>query len=243
MRKGILTICFLLAAHALSANEALASPNTQESASADRPDDAGVQASFVSLIRQLADSGKLDDPSVIEPIVGLRFDKSVEDKRILPAGCKKDEWGIAERITATTYSVHGSSWYHASAAGVPNMAFRSFTINPAGVVGSPEILYKSFQSIECSDSANVSGLKETHLDFDKISSYVCLTPSVVRTLLPEAKFQQATDGVSLISYQGALDDNAGTTVQFVYRFGAACALSVSITQDQKAGLRYKRMGP
>jgi hypothetical protein len=121
------------------------------------------------------------------------------------------------------------------------MAIPSFTINPAGFVGSPVVSYQNLQSIACTNSADVHILKETRLDFSNLSSYVCLTPGVVQTLLPEAKFQQATDGVSQISYQDALDDNAGTTVLFVYRFGASCALAASIGRDQKAGLRYKRI--
>jgi hypothetical protein len=223
MRTRTLTVCLLLSAFVPLVGAVLASTTTQEGGTVDRPNDAAVQASFVSLIRKAADSGMLDDPSVIETIVGLRFDKSVEDRRTLPPGCKKAKWGTPERLIVTSYSVHGANWYHASVAGVPNMAFPSFTINPAGVVGAPAISYQSFQGIDCTDSTKVRNLKETRLDFNNLSSHVCLTPSVLQTLLPEAKFQQATDGVSLISYQGALDDNAGTKVQFSYRFGAECA--------------------
>ena len=54
--------------------------------------------------------------------------------------------------------------------------------------------------------------------------------------MPDAKPVAATDGVSLYVYQGRLDDNVGTEVQFFFRLGA-CALSADIMQDQTAGLR------
>jgi hypothetical protein len=241
MRNGLLTVYFLLAANVLFPSVHVASASAQEGGSTNASSGAAVQATFVSLIRKVADSGRLDDPSAIEVIVGLKFAKSVTETRFLPTGCKKDKFGIPERLIVNSYSVQGHNWYHGSPAGTPNMAFPSFTINPAGVVGSPEIDYKSYRSIECTDSSNVGNLEESHLEFNNLSTYLCLTPGRIQTLLPEARFQQATDGVSFITYQGAQDDDAGTTVKFGYRFGASCALDATIEQTQKAGLRYKRV--
>jgi len=83
------------------------------------------------------------------------------------------------------------------------------------------------------------GMQAT-LTFNGLPAFTCLTPSNIRSAIPEAEFVMATDGLYLVQYKGRLDDDSGTTLTFDFRAGVECALAADITQDQEKGLRYRR---
>ena len=114
------------------------------------------------------------------------------------------------------------------------------TINPATVTGDPELTYQIIHFVYCSEWPRLHDGMQAALTFNGLPAFTCLTPSNIRSAIPEAEFVMATDGVYLVQYKGRLDDDSGTTLTFNFRAGVECALAADITQDQEKGLRYRR---
>jgi hypothetical protein len=112
-------------------------------------------------------------------------------------------------------------------------------INPASEVGEPEIAYEIFETAYCIGERNVLHRTEAVLSFGNLSGFACFTPSGLATQI-NAEHIQATDGVSISRYTAPASDLHRTSVDFIFRAGAPCAVAARIEQDSRFGNRQLR---
>ncbi len=113
-------------------------------------------------------------------------------------------------------------------------------INPADNAGKVSIGYSITRIVACTNSNNFRNRSVATFAFGGLPSFACVSDEAIRKWLPEAKFVMATDGVHFFTYQGRVDDEAGTYVRIFGRTGVSCAIGADVTQDQWHGLRYAR---
>jgi hypothetical protein len=197
-----------------------------------------VQPFFFEKIRAAADSGRLFDPSAISNILGIDFQAQTVELEPQPSDCSK-EWQNRSLQKLSTIAAE-SSWYRVLPTGIRNMEVPAAFINRATKSEDAKFSYQGFRAIKCNDRSGLQDHTSAAITFNGLPSFSCISSSDIRRWLPEAEFQMATDGVSLFTYRGKVDDEIGTKIDFVFRMGASCALSASIIQDQFDGLRYRR---
>jgi hypothetical protein len=191
-----------------------------------------VRTEFLQRLRRVADSGNLFEQKSVASMLNLKFEASTIDRN--PAiSCPAP-------FRATTVTVRGASWFHPLSTGSGHLDVPAFTINPANVTGDPQFTYQILHYSFCSEWPRLHDGMEATVTFNGLPAFNCLTPSNIRSTIPEGEFVMATDGVSLIQYKGRIDDDSATTLTFNFRAGVQCALAADITQDQEKGLRYRR---
>lgn len=198
-------------------------------------DQSDVRPLFFQRLREVADNGDLFDPLSISKILGIDFQIDTSEEASDCAQVWESRSFRTTQVTADT-----SSWYRVLASGAGSMEVPAAFINPATKTGDAKFSYKVMQRIDCTDRFRLQDHTEAKLSFSGLPSFACITGWDIERLLPNARFEMATDGVSLYRYQGKLDDDASTSIEFWFRMGAQCALSVSVNKDQQNGLRYQR---
>jgi len=199
------------------------------------PGAAEIRQSFMQRLKTVTDQGNLFEPESLVKLLEMSFELSTEEQT---SDCA-EVWQMRSHRT-TRVAPNASSWYHNLPSGAHNMVVPRAFINPATTVGDAKFNYQIVRKIGCTDQFNLQDHTDARLSFEGLPSFSCISDADIRALLPEAKFMMATDGVYSYFYQGRLDDEASTSLDFVFRMGAPCALSASISKDQEHGLRYKR---
>jgi len=216
-----------------------ATPTSQsENSSSNIDSPMVVRQLFFQRLKAAADSGDLFNPLSISKLLGIDFKIESSESVPIPPDCSK-EWK-SRSVTTTKAVADESSWYRVLPSGVRSMPVPAAFINPATKTGDATFGYTVVRRIQCTDRSGLQDGTSATISFGGLPSFSCISGSDITRLFPEAKFQMATDGVFFYNYQGKVNDDAGTNVEFFFRMGAACALAVTVTQDQKLGLRYKR---
>lgn len=200
-------------------------------------DEAAVRSTFLLRLRQLATRGNLFEPDPVGQILDMKLHAETNVAGPAPVACGD---GIMTSMEVTTVTPSESSWFRELPSGAGHIDIPAFTINPATTSGAPEIEYRVYHSVHCSDWPRMRNHKEACLSFGGLPAFTCLTPSNIATEMPEIHQEMATDGVFILGFDGRVHDDAAVTINFIFRAGAACALSAEIEQDQEHGLRYRR---
>lgn len=199
-----------------------------------------AKSEFISRLKKVADSGQLYDASAISQLLGIKFTSTSVDQVPQPPACQ-ERMELRSRLVETM-TMPEVSWYEPTQFGVQALQVPAFAINPATTLtGPPKISYETVKVIYCGDP-HVT-LKETSqatIRFSFLPSFLCILPSDIHAVLPDAKYSQATDGFSSVRYSGRLDERSGSSLSFSYRVGAGCALDAEIHQADKDGLRFQR---
>ena len=222
-------------------------PDSISSARADDPGSKGialenqtdVRPFFFQRLKAAADTGDFFDPLSISKILQIDFRIETSESVPQPADCSKVS-NFSSFLT--TKALAESSWYRVLPSGIGSMEVPAAFINPASKTGDAKLTYTITRKILCSDCCGLGLIDSTsaRISFSGLPSFACISSKDIERFMPDAKPVAATDGVSLYVYQGRLDDNVGTEVEFFFRLGAPCALSADIMQDQTAGLRDGR---
>jgi len=198
---------------------------------------------FISRLRAVADSGRLSDPATVSNLLGLSFNSVTSNQEPQPGACS-ETMGIKTRQT-TTHDIAGESWYVPTSMGVPRLSVPSFAINPAFVIGDndlPSTMYASRRLLYCNDPhVTARDTTETRLVFKNLPRFACISDDDIRSLMPTAELQQATDGYHFYRYRGNVNNQNGTVLQFSFRAFVPCSLDVQIEQSTKRGLRYVKV--
>ena len=205
------------------------------SISSAEPIPSEIRQSFMQRLKAVTDQGNLFEPESIAKLLEMNFEVNTKEQN---SDCAEVWQMRSSRMTRVAPSA--SSWYRNLPSGVHDMVVPQAFINPATTAGDAKFNYQIVRNIRCTDQFNLQDHTDATLTFGGLPSFACLSNADIQTLLPEAKFVMATDGVSFYVYQGKLDDEAATSLDFFFRMGAPCALSASIHKDQENGLRYKR---
>jgi len=195
---------------------------------------------FISRLRAVADSGRLSDIATVSNLLGLSFNSVTRDQEPEPGACS-ETMGVKIRQT-TTHDISGESWYVPTSMGVPSLRVPSFAVNPAFAIGDndpPSLMYASHRMLYCNDPhVTARDTTETQLAFKNLPRFACITEADIRSLMPMAAFQQATDGYHFYRYIGNINNQNGTILQFSFRAFASCSLDIQIKQSTQTGLRY-----
>jgi hypothetical protein len=197
-----------------------------------------VRPLFFQRLQTMADTGDLFDPSSVSKILGIDLRVTSSESVPQPPDCS-EIWKPRSEVT-TSATIDASSWYRVESSGSGNLDVPAAFINPATKTSDAKLSYAIKRRIQCTDQFRLQDHTSAQISFSGLPSYACVTANDIEHFLPKATPQLATDGVSFYHYQGRLDDEAGTDVSFVFRLGVSCALAVTVTQDQEAGLRYLR---
>lgn len=207
-------------------------PAASEAAS----DAAAVRSTFLSRLRELAAQGNLFEPDSAARILEMKLHASTAPGRP-PVACGD---GTIKSSEVTTVVRSEPTWFRALPSGAGHIDVPAFMINPATRTGDPTFAYRVYHSVNCADWPRLRDRKEARISFNGLPAFACLTPASIAKEIPEARHIIATDGVSIMRWEGRVDDDAAVALEFVFRAGAACALGADITQDQQQGLRYLR---
>lgn len=203
-------------------------PNT------DKVVDAGSQ--ILLRLQRLSDSGDLFNSQSVEQILDLRLTASVRDTKL--SDCST-EVGIRDD-RETSFQETDDGWYHILRSGAGHMDIPAAFINPAAKTGDAKLEYRVTRQVRCSDILGIQNYTFAQMVFENLPSFACITPAAIRSAMPAAALHMATDGVYMVDYPGRVNDETGTSLRFEYRFGAPCAISATVEQNQKQGLRYLR---
>jgi hypothetical protein len=198
--------------------------------------DPADSTEFLLRLQRMADQGDLFDPSDARRILGLRLTASVKETH--PTDCSKS-YGIRNSHN-TTLEQAESGWYRPLSSGAGHMDIPAAFINPASTTGDAKLEYGISHVVYCTDAVGMQDYTNAQMTFGNLPSYACIAPADIRKAIPKAEVHMATDGVYVVNYQGRVDDEAGTSLQFVYRMGATCAIGATLRQDKEKGLRFQR---
>jgi|FEC22Drversion2_1045045.scaffolds.fasta_scaffold02512_4 hypothetical protein len=196
-----------------------------------------VQAFFTRL-KALADTGDLFDPTSVAGRLDMKLQAETKERIPQPANCK-GALGFRSHQTTTVATV-GETWYRPMPGGLDDMPIPAAFINPATSAGQAAFTYSIQHTVGCSDRFSLVDQTSASLGFSGLPSFACVSARGVLALLPGSKWNMATDGVSLVQYQGRLDDDVRVGVDVYFRAGAPCAIGATVTQSQREGLRYQR---
>ena len=189
---------------------------------------------LVRLLKKIADEALVLRPEDMAKELNIPMTFETKPSATLSTDCRVG--GSYKTFLVTTAKV-GESWYKETPEGMPNMEIPPAFINPGSVAGKPRVGYEMYRTAQCS-RPNYTNI-ESRLSFGNLSGFSCLRPDRLKMLI-DAKYEMATDGVSLSMY-GPPDTYAyGVTLQFVFRLGAPCALGASVDLQTRDGLREKR---
>lgn len=190
---------------------------------------------FFSRLKALADYGNLSDPSSVSTILGMDFQAEISEKQ---SACNTPS--SAKYMKKTRVVPEPGNWYKPLPSGLPVMEVPAAFINPTTRTGSASFDYQIRKWINCNDRFDSRDNTHATLSFLDLPSFARIELLDIERWLPGVRFVPATDGVSLYRYQGKLDDDSSTTIEFLFRLGAPYALSASVSKDHSEGLRYLR---
>jgi hypothetical protein len=187
-------------------------------------------------LKFLIDEGKLFDTVAVGKVLDINLQGKETEMVRQPADCSNPHSDKSDLLQKFEVS---AVWFKESSEGVPHMKYPGISINPAGAVGEPRIFYKVFKTTNCSGKFTLPVQESARIEFTGLSTFACLTAHDLANSL-HTEFQMATDGVSLSVYRPKPNDRFGGSIEFLFRFGAPCAISATLTQDEAAGYRALR---
>lgn len=211
--------------------------SASEAAADVKSEQVAARTTFLLRVRQLATGGDLFTPDSVAHILDMSLQVRTEMAGPAPQACGD---GTMTSMEVTTAAPPEQSWFRELPSGAGHIEIPAFTINPATTSGDPKIEYQVYRSVHCGDWPRMRDHKQARLSFGGLPAFSCLTPSDISKEIPEIRPVPATDGVFIMRLEGRIDEDAAVTVNFLFRAGAACALSAEINQDQEGGHRYRR---
>src|SRR5687768_6711285 len=196
---------------------------------------AAASSTILSRVSQLATRGNLFEPDSVAQILDMKLNAQTETRA--PRDCGD---GTATRMEITTVTPSEPSWFRELPSGAGHIDIPAFMINPAGKSGDPQFEYRVYHAVECRDWPRLRDHKTAQVTFNGLPAFSCLTPADIQREIPRIRPVPATDGVFIMQLDGRIDDDVAVTLSFVFRAGAACALSAGVGQDQQGGYRYLR---
>ena len=216
----------VIAAFTLIAISACHTKSESEPLSKEKPQPEGDR--LVLLLKKIADQGLLYEPERLAKVLGI--DMKFETQKT--AGTPSCDAGGYNKSIEITKSEVRRSWYSAGPEGVPDMKVPGFGINRPTVIGAPYVAFSLYRSVKCkTPDESVEG----HLQFVNLSSFSCLSAERLKRLIG-ARYQMATDGVSISYYKPPPTAAYGTYLDFVFGAGAPCAIGAGIRQDSRSRL-------
>lgn len=198
-----------------------------------------VIPSFLKRLRVITDDGGLFDINATSKGLGI----SLREARTMPTPgldqCTGKERPVG--IWRTDIVADQESWYRNLPTGVPNVPVPGFLMNHPSRIGDATLRYEIQRATPCGNRPAVIGDKAT-LQFVGLSSFACITKRDIQRYLPEARPENATDGVSMYRYKGNVGEETGTYMTLMFSSGAECAISAVIEQSQIFGNRFLRAG-
>jgi hypothetical protein len=199
-----------------------------------------TKPAFIDRLKSVSDSGKLYELDRLTQLLQVSF--SVKSDILVPEPSECGEkMGMQERQNVIA-SATSESWYRSSKVGVKDMSIPGFAINPPSrLTDAPQINFEFLQLTYCNDpNVTLRTTRRANLRFSNLPAFLCISASDINTLLPTAVYHQATDGVSFYWYKGNVNERNATSLEFMFRVGAGCAISADIAQDDRQGTRYQQ---
>lgn len=193
----------------------------------------GDVETLLAKVKVIADGAQLFEPDQLEKTLGLKI-RGYTDKKLLARDCSTGDSSSVIR----TYDIE-NAWFKAPSGRLPRIP--STAINPGGQAGEPAIAYATYFKTRCYNSEHVRS-DSARLDFHNLEDFVCVTRDMLEKQLG-VEFVDGSHGAVVGYYSGPGNDRFGTTAQFLFThfaIGTACAVSLSIEQNERLGYRQRR---
>lgn len=117
-----------------------------------------------------------------------------------------------------------------------------FAVNPTTTSPPAMFQFEIKHTVECESPYWVKKNATAILSFIGVPSYSCITSDDMKRYLPLAIFRLHTDGVGDYIYSGAQGIDSETSAKFVFRLGAPCITSITVSRTTIDQAREQRAG-
>jgi hypothetical protein len=129
------------------------------------------------------------------------------------------------------------TWFRSMPGGLAHMSFPAFTINPPGETGAPALTFDT-ERAPCPDwpiykDSNI-------LSFENLPAFACITGTALVAAAPSTQQHVVTDGGIAFGYEGKIEPETSTAVEFSGRFGGPCLISATVVRMGGQGYRMMR---
>jgi hypothetical protein len=194
---------------------------------------------FVSaLLKRLAsivDEGALDDPNALSKLLEVKLTISSKSDEDFSKECASSPSRNIRRSGSRIYAISGDSWLAETQYGRKDYRVPGGGVNGPYTVGQHAAFsYNTLRTVTCGDpQPPAEWFIDSNLEVGQLPALVCLSPADITNRIPSAKFQMATDGISMLVYQGTRGDVAYGSLQFDYQFASECSVGISLRSYHK----------
>jgi len=205
------------------------------------PPEIGRGSWLVSVLKQLADDGNLNDAAEIGRVLQLRFVPT--DKPSV--GTTGGECPVAESyvpLSASSYLPAEPNWFHPTGEGIESalkLAGGPHPVEPSSET-KETLVSKALPRLEywiargeCRSAGKATERSSAILYLDQIQAFTCITQADLLKFLPGARQESGLDGSVPYSYLGKRDADGGIRISFEF-WGDKCLSIANI----ESGWRY-----
>ncbi len=192
---------------------------------------------LIARLKQLADAGLLFSPTETGKVLQVELSASTTEAAPQPPSCN-GRAGVRSR-QLTRVEPAQTWWYQAVLTGGGSIEVPEHGMTQRYVTGEPRIAFQITRLVFCTDVYRLQDHTSAELVFQGLPSFACVTRNGLKKALPEVKPRFPSDGPLELAYEPPADDEFGVTLKFDFDV-PACAVRAVVSQDQEAGLRFKR---
>lgn len=199
---------------------------------------AQMVSEFLSKLRLVVNSGRLDAPDDVGKLLELSFASTVVEEEPQPADCSQPMSFRSRKSTTST--ITGTNWYRP----MQNLRAPGYSESPPFTFDESyptTVSYVTRRSQYCSDPhVGLRDRTETTLEFNNLPRFACIHLQDIVAQFPTSSPQPNQHEGRFYHYSGAKNDDSGSVITFWFRPMFACAMSARIEQSAERGLRYEK---
>jgi hypothetical protein len=221
------------------ANRATADPAAESvpAAPVDQALGTDPRGFILDKMRELAQSGHLNDPVFVGATLGIQF-HGEPTKRLSSARCSADR-SLTASTDVTRYVATGQNWFVTLPGGTPRATYPATDISPPLEEEiSPALEYHVIVMTSCPGVMALDRETSATLEFRGLPAFACIRN--VDDHLASAARPRSADGTATILFRGKHDDYAGTDLTFYYRRGFSCAVTATLVKEDRLSNRFER---
>ena len=184
---------------------------------------------FLSMIKQVADSGDITQPGQIAQLFHMNLAPGRSGDSTNPAEVcanASNPKATTRRSAFDSYVANGEPWFKRRPEGAPVS------------MGDPAFRYVNFRFTRCAGRHAIAPEMSSEVTFNNVPGFLCIREADARAYLMGNSPPTIGDGATVYYYRGKVTEDYGTGVTLSFQQG--CAIGVKIAQEMGAGLRTRR---